>query len=85
MAMLHFWKTETTQNQVESAFDARMSHYLFRDEINSLPFNYKPMVAQPIYRMAGVFVNYSKLLRPGDLWFGKRGCVLSRKSRLGKW
>jgi pyruvate-formate lyase len=63
--MLHFWKKETTQNQVEAAFDPRMTQYLFRDEINPLPFNYKPMVAQPIYRMAGVFVDYSKLLKLG--------------------
>ncbi|NPV55566.1 MAG: hypothetical protein HPY76_02680 [Anaerolineae bacterium] len=63
--MLHFWKKETSQALVEAAFDDRMKPYLFRDELEPLPFNYKPMVAQPIYRMAGVFVNYTKLLNLG--------------------
>jgi pyruvate-formate lyase len=63
--MLHFWKKESTQHLVEAAFTDKMKPVLFRDEINSLPFNYKPMIAQPIYRMAGVFVDYQKLLRLG--------------------
>jgi pyruvate-formate lyase len=65
MAMLHFWMKETSQNKVEKAFTGRMKQYLYYDEINPLPFNYKPMVGQPIYRMAGVFVDYPKLLGQG--------------------
>lgn len=63
--MLHFWKKEASQRKVEAAFTPKMLPALFRDEIEPLPFNYKPMVAQPIYRMAGVFVDYAKLLRLG--------------------
>jgi pyruvate-formate lyase len=65
LEMLHFWKKETSQRKVELAFTDRMAQHLYRDEINPLPFNYKPMVGQPIYRMAGVFVDYEKLLRLG--------------------
>lgn len=63
--MLHFWKKETSKAKVEAAFTEKMLPVLFRDEIVSLPYNYKPMIAQPIYRMAGVFVDYEKLLRLG--------------------
>jgi len=63
--MLHFWKTENTKAKVEAAFSEKMLPVLFRDELVSLPYNYKPMVAQPIYRMAGVFVDYDKLLSLG--------------------
>jgi len=65
MEMLHFWKKENSQAKVEAAFTEKMLPALFRNEINPLPFNYKPMVAQPIYRMAGIFVDYPKLLRLG--------------------
>lgn len=63
--MLHFWKKETSKAKVESAFTEKMLPVLFRDEIVSLPYNFKPMIAQPIYRMAGVFVDYDKLLQLG--------------------
>lgn len=63
--MLHFWKKETSQRKVEMAFTPRMLPVLYRDEINTLPFNYKPMLGQPIYRMAGIFPNYPKLLGLG--------------------
>lgn len=63
--MLHFWKTENSKAKVEAAFTQKMLPILFRDEIVSLPYNFKPMIAQPIYRMAGVFVDYQKLLRLG--------------------
>jgi pyruvate-formate lyase len=63
--MLHFWKKETSKAKVEAAFTQKMLPVLFRDEIVSLPYNFKPMIAQPIYRMAGVFVDYEKLLRLG--------------------
>lgn len=63
--MIHFWKTENTKAKVEAAFTEKMMPVLFRDEIVSLPYNFKPMVAQPIYRMAGVFVDYEKLLNLG--------------------
>jgi pyruvate-formate lyase len=65
MEMLHFWKKETSQNMVEAAFTEKMLPVLVKDEINPLPFNFKPMIAQPLYRMAGVFVDYQKLLRLG--------------------
>ena len=64
-AMLHFWKKEASQRKVEAAFPPHMAQMLYHDEINPLPFNYKPMVGQPIYRMAGVFVDYQKLLSLG--------------------
>lgn len=63
--MLHFWKTETSKAKVEAAFTQKMLPVLFRDEIVSLPYNFKPMIAQPIYRMAGVFLDYDKLLSLG--------------------
>ena len=63
--LLHFWKKETSKSKVEAAFTPKMLPVLFRDEIVSLPYNFKPMIAQPIYRMAGVFVDYEKLLRLG--------------------
>jgi pyruvate-formate lyase len=65
MDMLHYWKKEASQRKVEAAFTERMIPALYRDEINTLPFNYKPMVGIPIYRMAGIFVDYQKLLRLG--------------------
>lgn len=63
--MLHFWKTETSKAKCEAAFTEKMIPTLFRDEIVSLPYNFKPLIANPIYRMAGVFVDYEKLLRLG--------------------
>ena len=63
--MLHFWKSETSKAKVEAAFTEKMLPVLFRDEIVSLPYNFKPLIANPIYRMAGVFVDYEKLLRLG--------------------
>ncbi|NDP27880.1 MAG: hypothetical protein GZ087_10715 [Flavobacterium sp.] len=63
--MLHFWKKETSKAKVEAAFTEKMIPTLFRDEIVSLPYNFKPLIANPIYRMAGVFVDYEKLLRLG--------------------
>lgn len=63
--MIHFWKAENTKTKVEAAFTDKMKPVLFRDEIVSLPYNFKPMVAQPIYRMAGVFVDYDRLLSLG--------------------
>lgn len=63
--MLHFWKKETSKAKVEAAFTKKMLPVLFRDEIVSLPYNFKPLIANPIYRMAGVFVDYGKLLRLG--------------------
>ena len=63
--MLHFWKKEVTKAKVEAAFTDKMLPVLFRDELVSLPYNFKPLIANPIYRMAGVFVDYEKLLRLG--------------------
>ncbi|MCX6309294.1 MAG: hypothetical protein NTY32_10860, partial [Bacteroidia bacterium] len=63
--MLHFWKKETSKAKVEAAFTEKMLPVLFRDEIVSLPYNFKPLIANPIYRMAGVFVDYEKLVRLG--------------------
>jgi len=65
--LLHFWKKETSKSKVEAAFTQKMLPVLFRDEIVSLPYNFKPLIANPIYRMAGVFVDYEKLLRLGIL------------------
>jgi pyruvate-formate lyase len=63
--LLHFWKTETSKAKCEAAFTEKMLPVLFRDEIVSLPYNFKPLIANPIYRMAGVFVDYEKLMRLG--------------------
>ncbi len=63
--MIHFWKTENSKAKVEAAFTEKMLPVLFRDEIVSLPYNFKPLIANPIYRMAGVFVDYDKLLTLG--------------------
>jgi len=63
--MLHFWKKQTSKSKVEATFTKKMLPILFRDEIVSLPYNFKPLIANPIYRMAGVFVDYEKLLRLG--------------------
>jgi len=63
--LLHFWKKETSKARVEAAFTQKMLPVLFRDEIVSLPYNFKPLIANPIYRMAGVFVDYDKLCRLG--------------------
>ena len=65
MDMLHFWKTETTQSKVEAAFTEEMIPALPRNELASLPCNFKPMIAMPLYRMAGVFLDYRKLLALG--------------------
>ena len=65
MEMLHFWKKENSKAKVEAAFTPKMLPVLFRDELVPLPYNFKPMIAQPIYRMAGVFVDYQKLVRLG--------------------
>jgi pyruvate-formate lyase len=65
MDMLHFWKTESLQFKVESAFTGKMISTLPRGELASLPCNFKPMIAIPLYRMAGVFLDYPKLLTLG--------------------
>lgn len=65
MDMLHFWKTEATQPKVEASFTERMVAALPREELASLPCNLKPMIAVPLYRMAGVFLDYRKLLSLG--------------------
>jgi pyruvate-formate lyase len=65
MDMLHFWKTEASQFKVESAFTGKMVLALPRGELASLPCNFKPLIAIPLYRMAGVFLDYSKLVNLG--------------------
>ena len=65
MQMLQFWKTETSQFKVESAFTETMVQALPRGELASLPCNFTPLIAIPLYRMAGVFLDYSKLLNLG--------------------
>lgn len=63
--MLHFWKQESSQHKVEAAFNDKMKANLFYDMVHPLPFNYQPMIGQPIYRMAGIFLDYQKLLHLG--------------------
>lgn len=65
MDMLHFWKTEATQPKVEASFSEKMIAALPRGELASLPCNFKPIIAIPLYRMAGVFLDYRKLLSLG--------------------
>jgi pyruvate-formate lyase len=65
MEMLHFWNKETSRRKVEDVFDDRMVQYLFRDEVTPQPYNYKPMVGQPIYRMAGIYLDYQKMMKLG--------------------
>jgi pyruvate-formate lyase len=65
LEMLQFWKKETSRCKVEATYDERMVKYLYRDEISPVPFNYKPMVGQPIYRMAGIYLDYQKMMQLG--------------------
>lgn len=77
MAMLHFWRREATQTKVEAAFDERMKSNLIRGEVVPLPCNVKPLIAIPLYRMAGVFLDYRKLLSLGLP--GLKGEVTARR------
>lgn len=79
--MLHFWKKETSKAKVEAAFTEKMLPVLFRDEIVSLPYNFKPMIAQPIYRMAGVFIDYDKLLNLGIPGLKKEATVYRDRAK----
>ena len=63
--MLHFWKKESSRRKVEATYDDRMVQFLYRDELSPVPFNFKPMVGQPIYRMAGIYLDYQKMMRLG--------------------
>ncbi len=65
MEMLHFWRKETSRRKVEDCFDDRMIKYLFRNEVTPQPYNFKPMVGQPIFRMAGIYLDYQKMMRLG--------------------
>ena len=65
MEMLHYWRREASQHKVEAAFTARMDQVFTRDEVVPLPCNVRPLVAMPLFRMAGVFLDYAKLLRLG--------------------
>lgn len=65
MEVLHFWHHEALQHKVEVAFSASMLQAFTRDEVVPLPCNLRPLVAMPLYRMAGVFLDYGKLLRLG--------------------
>jgi pyruvate-formate lyase len=65
MELLHFWRREASMKKVEAAFTERMKTTLVRDEVVGLPCNWKPLIAIPLYRMAGVFLDYRKLLKLG--------------------
>src|SRR5260221_1186776 len=65
LEMLQFWHKETTTRKIEAAFDERMAQTMCRDELYPFPFQLQPEIASPLYRMAGVYVNYAKLMRLG--------------------
>lgn len=65
MELLQFWKRETTTRKIEAAFTDDMNRVLCREKLTEFPFLYEPEIATPLYRMAGVYIDYEKLMRLG--------------------
>lgn len=65
MDMLLFWRKETTTRKIEAAFTDNMNKVLCREKIAEFPFLYEPEIATPLYRMAGVYIDYEKLMKLG--------------------
>ena len=56
-AMLEFWKTEATFHKVKAAYPKLMAEALPHDD-----FTQESGAAFPLYRMAGICLDYEKLL-----------------------
>jgi pyruvate-formate lyase len=65
MDLLIFWRKECTTRKIEARFSEKMAKVLFREKIAEFPFLYEPEVATPLYRMAGIYINYEKLVTLG--------------------
>lgn len=65
MDMLLFWRKETTTRKIEAEFTDEMNRVLCREKIAEFPFLFEPEIATPLYRMAGVYIDYDKLLSLG--------------------
>jgi pyruvate-formate lyase len=65
MEMLLFWRKETTTRKIEAAFTDDMNKVLCKEKITQFPFRYEPEIATPLYRMAGVYIDYEKLMKLG--------------------
>ncbi len=65
MDMLLFWRKETTTRKIEAAFTEDMNKVLCKEKIAQFPFLYEPEIATPLYRMAGVYIDYEKLVKLG--------------------
>jgi Pyruvate-formate lyase len=65
MDMLLFWRKETTTRKIEAAFTDAMNQVLCKEKIAQFPFRYEPEIATPLYRMAGIYVDYEKLMKLG--------------------
>lgn len=59
-AMLGFWETENTSFRVRAAYPPEVAEALPSDEWKEVP-----MPAAPLYRMAGIYLDYEKLLNLG--------------------
>ena len=58
--ILHFWKSETTTKKIEAQYSSKLNYAMPTDK-----FLKETGIAFPLYRMAGVYVDYDKLLRIG--------------------
>lgn len=65
MDLLIFWRKETTTRKIEAEFTADMNKVLCREKLTEFPFLYEPEIATPLYRMAGVYIDYEKLIQLG--------------------
>jgi len=65
MDVMLFWRKETTTRKIEARFTEEMAAALCREKIAEFPFRYEPEAATPLYRMAGIYVDYDKLLKLG--------------------
>lgn len=76
-AMLEFWKTEATFHKVKAAYPKQIAEALPHDD-----FTQESGAAFPLYRMAGICLDYEKLLDNGIK--GMKKLISQRKSRLPK-
>ncbi len=65
MDLLIFWRKETTTRKIEAEFTADMNKVLCREKLTEFPFLYEPEIATSLYRMAGVYIDYEKLIKLG--------------------
>ena len=60
LEILHFWKSETTTKKIEAQYSDK-----FRNAMPTDKFLKESGIAFPLYRMAGIYVDYDKLLKIG--------------------